>query len=102
MEAVNATTTTTLASVLADVVGVREMWWRWMASNFNDFALFSYVFYAYLISGYILVGGFLFLIDHFNLFPQYKIQKGVSFLRSVNLSMRVTIKLTTSTELENT
>jgi len=71
-----ATTTNLLSSVLNDVVGVREMWWRWMASNFNDFALFSYVFYACLISGYIIVGGFFFLIDHFNVFPQYKIQKG--------------------------
>mgnify|MGYP001090669265 CR=1 FL=1 len=72
-----ANATETITSLLIEVGGVREIWWRWMLANFSDFALFSYVFYAYVVAGYAVVGGFFFILDHFDLFQQYKIQKEV-------------------------
>jgi len=67
--------TESLGSLFLEISGVREVWWRWMTSNFSEFALFSYVFYFYVTMGYILGGGTFYLVDHFDLFPQYKIQK---------------------------
>lgn len=64
-------------AALASVDAARDAWWRFMLNTFPEFGLYSYVFWAVIVAGYLLGGGLFYLLDYFDLFPQYKIQQKV-------------------------
>jgi len=60
--------------------------WKFMTTNFSEFSLYTWVFWACLISTYIVGGLFWVIIDTLGLFQAYKIQPkrkpdGVAYYR---------------------
>ena len=53
--------------------------WSWMLRHCSEFSLYTWLFYVIIVSAYFFGGGLFFIIDYYDLAPQYKLQPKARF-----------------------